>query len=351
MHKQYLLAALEQAESGRGLCSPNPSVGAVVVVEGKIIAKDYHHAAGSAHAEARILAQLVSQTPDAILYVTLEPCNHWGKTPPCVDAIINQGIKTVVFGYRDPNPAVMKNDTPAILARHGVKAIFYPLPEIDAFYESYEYWCVHKRPFITAKIAQTLDSKIANPDGSPCQISNEACHHFTHQQRLKTDLILTSAKTILCDNPSFTARLNGMVYDKNIAILDRNLSLNLSEKVFQQAKQCYVYHAQGKKPKKSAKRVDYQKVREYNDRLALDEVINHLGQLGFHDVWVEAGAQVFQALHLAGLVNRSYIYIAPKLLGAEAPSAFLSDCFNEQQKKTIHWLVMGDNCVLRLDWR
>lgn len=350
MQKHYLLAALEQAELGRGICSPNPSVGAVIVVNDKIIAKDYHKGAGSPHAEALVFQQIPRDLHEAVLYVTLEPCNHWGRTPPCVDAIINHGIKKVVYGYHDPNPAVMKNNTPAILARHGIEAIYHPLPEINQFYESYEYWCVNKRPFVTAKLAQTLDSKIANEDGSPCRISNNACQVFTHQQRLRTDIILTTATTIHQDNPFLNARLNGKVYDKNIAVLDRNLKLNLSENVFNSSRNLYIYHSSNKEPKIN-KKINYQKVREDQKLLDLSEVMNHLGGLGFHDVWVEAGAKLFTALHQESLVNRSYVYIAPRILGEKAINAFSVDCFDNQQKRTTNWIAMDDNVILRLDWR
>lgn len=349
MHTHYLLAALEQAELGRGICSPNPSVGAVVVLNGKIIARDYHRGAGTPHAEALVFQQFPADLADAILYVTLEPCNHWGRTPPCVDAIINHGIKKVVYGYRDPNPAVMKNNTPAILARHGIEAIYLPIPEIDAFYESYEYWCVHKRPFVTAKIAQTLDSKIANADGSPRKISGSQCNQFTHQQRLKTDAILTSARTIICDNPSLNARLDSGTFKKNIAILDRNLSLTGAEKVFDCAKKCYVYSSrQSAHP--ATEHIEHHIISENQSGLNLDEVLISLGQLGFHDVWLEAGAQLFSAFHHAGLVNRSYVYISSEIAGEKAISAFPDNCF-AQQKKEVNWLIMGNDIALRIDWR
>src|SRR3990167_10223238 len=161
MHKQFMLTALEQACLGRGMCAPNPSVGAVLVKNNQIIAKASHSGFGKAHAEQEILSKIHHGLQDLILYVTLEPCNHWGNTPPCTDLIVAHAISLVVFGFYDPNPIVVHNNTTAILGKHGIKTMYFPLSEIDEFYKSYRHWVQNKRPWITAKIAQSLDGKIA----------------------------------------------------------------------------------------------------------------------------------------------------------------------------------------------
>jgi diaminohydroxyphosphoribosylaminopyrimidine deaminase/5-amino-6-(5-phosphoribosylamino)uracil reductase len=185
MHEQFLLVALEQAWLGRGFCAPNPSVGAVAVQNGKIIAQAWHQSAGKPHAEQLVLSQLPTNQNDITLYVTLEPCNHWGKTPPCVDAIIQYGIKRVVYAYSDPNPVVAANKTPHLLEQHGIEVVHHPLPVINDFYHSYRHWSTTKRPFLTAKMAQTFDGKIAGPEGERVTLSNSLCSEFTHKYPLK----------------------------------------------------------------------------------------------------------------------------------------------------------------------
>ena len=151
MHNKFLLAALEQAKKGRGSCAPNPSVGAVAVQNGKIISQSWHKGAGCLHAEQSLLKDLPSGMNDLTLYVTLEPCNHWGRTPPCTKAIIEHGIKKVVYAFSDPNPLVAKNNTPEVLRQHGIECIYFPLPTIDEYYQSYHYWTRSGKPYVTTR--------------------------------------------------------------------------------------------------------------------------------------------------------------------------------------------------------
>ncbi|MCA0403995.1 MAG: bifunctional diaminohydroxyphosphoribosylaminopyrimidine deaminase/5-amino-6-(5-phosphoribosylamino)uracil reductase RibD [Proteobacteria bacterium] len=352
MDKSFLLAALEQAALGRGQCAPNPSVGAVAVRNGEIIARAFHKGAGTAHAEVLVFEQLPPNLDGVTLYVTLEPCNHWGRTPPCVNAIIAQGgISEVIYGYCDPNPVVMSNNTPSILAEHGIKSRYMPLEEINAFYESYKHWRHSRKPFVTAKIAQTLDGKIAQANYQAQKISNDICDNFTHQQRKKTDIILTSMRTVNNDDPLLNARINGQTCAKNIAILDSHLQLNPKAKIFDSAKNIHIYYSPGKEPSYQHEKVHYHAVSEASKGLNLEEVIYHLGELGYHDVWVEAGATLFAALHEANLVDRSFIYIAPSILGMDAISAYPSKFLNLQPETKITWSAMGNNSMVCFDWR
>ena len=151
MHKKFLLAALEQARLGQGFCAPNPCVGAVAVQNGIIIAQACHRGAGTPHAEQLLLAQIPPKTPGVSLYISLEPCNHWGRTPPCVDAIINHGIEQVIFAYLDPNPVVAKNNSSERLRAHGIKVTHYPVEEITEFYKSYTQWTLTRKPRVRLK--------------------------------------------------------------------------------------------------------------------------------------------------------------------------------------------------------
>jgi diaminohydroxyphosphoribosylaminopyrimidine deaminase/5-amino-6-(5-phosphoribosylamino)uracil reductase len=349
MHEQFLLAALKQAQLGRGICAPNPSVGAVAVYNGKIIAQSHHQGAGTPHAEQIILKQLPPNLSGITLYVTLEPCNHWGKTPPCTEGIINYGIERVVFAYRDPNPIVRANDTSSILKHHGIEVIYHPMVDINDFYQSYDYWMRTKKPWVTVKIAQSIDGKIAQHGGQRAFLSNAACAEFTHQKRFETDVILTSAKTIHQDNPLLNARLPTIQRAKPVAILDRKRTLNQNANIFTTAKHCYIYHDDAHADIKPCYNSSYHSVPVVEGGLDLTAVINHLGLLGCHDVWVEAGGKLFTALHQAQLVNRTYVYITPSNLGPTAISAYHeADIFRHASKVT--WQGMNDNIIAIFDW-
>lgn len=350
MHKEFMLVALEQAWLGRGICAPNPSVGAVLVHEQKIIAKSFHPGVGLPHAEQLVLEQLPENLTDITLYVTLEPCNHWGRTPPCVDVIISHKIRRVVFAFCDPNPVVAKNDTPLILQKQGIEVIHFPLPEVDLFYRSYQYWFHTKRPWITAKIAQTLDGKIAGEGGQRVLLSNEACGWLTHENRLHADVILTTARTVLADNPSLDARYHGQSVGKKLAVLDQHLQLTGSELIFTRAAHIHIFHDAAQSIEKPIVNCTYHAIPVQQGRLDLSAVIRCLGECGYHDVWVEAGGQLFTALHVQELVNTSYFYIIPKLLGENAVSAYHNEFIFEKNKHQINWQALADNMVMRVDW-
>ena len=347
MHKDFILAALKQAWLGRGHCAPNPSVGAVAVHRGEIIAQAWHAGAGSAHAEQLVLQQIPKGLSDLILYVTLEPCNHWGKTPPCIQGIINYGVSQVVYAFSDPNPLVAVNNTPQQLRDAGIAVIHYPLEEVDRFYQSYDYWTRTKKPWVTVKLAQSLDGKIAKQE-QRVHLSNAECAEFTHLNRLYTDVILTTAKTIRVDDPLLNARVNGEEQGKILAILDRSLSLSNDAKVFSTAKHCHIYHDEQNRVANPHAKCSYHAVPSKEGLLDLSFIIEHLGNLGFHDVWVEAGGQLFSELQQQCLAQRTYSYVVPTTLGDKAISGFNKELlFNE--KFNISWQIKADNVIACLE--
>lgn len=349
MHEQFLLAALDQARLGRGFCAPNPSVGAVAVRNGMIIAQSWHHGAGTPHAEALLLEQLPNDCCDITLYVTLEPCNHWGRTAPCVDAIIQRNIKHVVYGLRDPNPVVCANNTPALLSQHNILAQHYPLPEIDAFYQSYCYWTKTHKPWVTVKMAQSFDGKIAGFLGERITLSNQQCFEFTHVNRKNSDVILTTARTIHHDNPLLTARVTQETIKKPIAIIDAQLTLHANANVFSHATHCHIYHDKQKKVDAAYSNCSFHPVSSALSKLNLHEIIDHLGLLGYHDVWVEAGAGLFNALHQQNLVNQTYLYLVPRVLGPDTTPLYTNTALFDKSSN-ITWLTMGDNMIAQINW-
>ena len=364
MHEQFLLAALEQARLGQGSCAPNPCVGAVAVHNGTIIAHAFHNGAGTPHAEQLLLAQLPPKIPGISVYITLEPCNHWGKTPPCVQALVDYGVEQVVFAYYDPNPLVAVNNSSEQLRQQGISVTHYPLKEIDDFYTSYTHWVETGKPRVTVKMAQSFDGKIGRADGDRLILSNGLCAEFTHKQRAIYDVILTSAKTIHCDNPKMNVRLNGHEQAKIVAIIDKNLSLDQNALIFSTASHCLIYHRTGVtvpqdqiagrssasiEKKDQVPRCTYYAMPIKNNQLDLAAVISHLGELGYHDVWVEAGGAVFSALHKQRLVDRTYLYLVPTSLGENAVSAYQQNGIFDR-KHRVSWHVMGDNMIACLDW-
>lgn len=350
MHEKFLLAALDQAKLGRGSCAPNPSVGAVAVHNGKIIAQAWHKGVGTPHAEQLLLAQLNPKMPEVSLYITLEPCNHWGRTPPCVEAIINYGIEKVFFAFTDPNPLVIQNESVAQLQQHGIEVTHIPLAEIDAFYKSYTYWMQTGKPFVTVKIAQGFDGKIGYASGERAILSNSLCAQFTHNMRANSDVILTSAQTIKADNPSMNVRINDKEYAKPLAIIDSRLQLTPDMTVFSKASHCHIFHNPDLDNFVSeSSAISYFPVDQKNGAMDLEKVICHLGQLGYHDVWVEAGGALFSSLHKQGLVNRTYVYLVPQSLSSKAVSAYQDD-YIFARKHNVSWHALGDNMLACLDW-
>lgn len=347
MHEQFLLAALEQARQGQGSCAPNPSVGAVAVQDGKIIAQACHKGAGTPHAEQLLLAQFPPNLPDVRVYITLEPCNHWGRTPPCVEKIISHGIKDIIFSYLDPNPIVAKNKSSEQLRQHGIRVLHVPLQAVNDFYQSYTYWIKNNRPRVTVKMAQTLDGKIAGAKGERVQLTNALCERFTHEKRAQSDVILTSARTIIQDNPQLNVRLEE-TRKKPLAIIDSHCRLNPEFTVFQTAEHCHLYYVTGK-PFQTNASCSFYPMPEKNGKMDLFAVINHLGRLGFHDVWVEAGSEIFNSLHFEGLVHRTYLYIAPQVLGPALTAYPQKGLFDKAH--TVSWHEMGDNMIACLDWQ
>jgi diaminohydroxyphosphoribosylaminopyrimidine deaminase/5-amino-6-(5-phosphoribosylamino)uracil reductase len=350
MHEKFLLAALEQAQLGKGRCAPNPSVGAVAVQNGNIIAQACHQGAGTPHAESLLLAQLAPKMPGISVYITLEPCNHWGKTPPCADAIINYGVEQVFFSYLDPNPLVTQSQSVAKLRAHGIKVTHLPMPEIDAFYQSYTHWILTGKPRVTVKMAQSLDGKIGRTEGERLVMSNDLCAQFTHEMRAASDVILTTARTITLDNPQMNVRLNGAVYSKPIAIIDKDLNLNPNSLIFSTARHCLIYHKADMDYQPIYPNSSYHPFPLKDGVMDLELIITDLGRLGYHDVWVEAGGAVFSALHNAGLVNKTYLYLVPISLGPQAVSGYHHNGIF-QRPHTITWHSMGDNMLACFDWQ
>lgn len=346
-HVLFLNLALEQAKLRRGFCSPNPSVGAIAVRDGKIIGRAYHYRAGANHAEAALIKKLPKGLKHVTLYVTLEPCNHWGKTPPCIDAIIDYGISKVVYGYSDPNIHTEKDNTQKILSQHGIEVLHYPLPEIDAFYASYAFWLGHRLPFITAKWAQSLDAKVGYPNQRVI-LSNAKAFEYTHLCRQSSDLILTTAATIYSDNPRLNVRLPSNEYDKPIAVIDTHLRLTGQERIFESKEAIHIFYQKNYKPRWQKSNVFFHPVASGLDLRQVGEII---ASLGYHDVWLEAGPRFMASMHKLNLVQKTHVFITPKLLGEQGLDAFVMNYPYFNQAFLLQSQQLDDNILATFLWR
>jgi diaminohydroxyphosphoribosylaminopyrimidine deaminase/5-amino-6-(5-phosphoribosylamino)uracil reductase len=349
--REALLNALQQAKLGQGHCAPNPSVGAIVTdSNNKIIAADYHRGPGLAHAEIMVLNKLKNITDNAILYVTLEPCSHYGKTPPCTDAIIRSGIKKIIYAYQDPNPIVSGNSK-RILNDAGIICEHYPLTEIDNFYNSYRYWCATKKPYITAKLALTLDGKIAGKNSQPVKITGSKINVYTHQQRKNHDAILTTVKTVIADDPQLNARVDNQIFSKPLYILDRKLQLPLNAKIFTTTKSITVFHekqlADDKIQRLTALGVRCIETEVNQFELCLNQIIKQIGRDGMHTLWIEAGGKCFSSFIEKQLLQRVLIYLAPCLLG-EGQNAFTSTLKIDFASQNINWKQIGNDVLCEI---
>ena len=347
----FLLKALELAHVRRGFCAPNPAVGAVITRDQAIIATGYHEGPGSLHAEIDALNKLsFDAAHGATIYVTLEPCCHFGRTSPCTDALIQAGIQRVVYGFRDPNPIVSGKGEQA-LENAGIVVEHISLSEIDAFYQSYQHWHQTKKPFFTAKIALSMDGKIAAKSGAPIAITGAELREYTHICRKQSDAILTTAKTITADDPQMNVRLLNLTIAKPIYILDSTLALSLSAKIFTTAQSITIFHAHDASSQRKdhfiKKGIRCISVDKTTAGLALDQVVAHLGKDGRHDVWLEAGGQCFSAFVTEKLLQRAFIYIAPLWVG-KGLTAF-ADGFN-LAAKNMRWQQYGKDVLCDIHW-
>lgn len=354
MQTSYLKKALALADERRGFCAPNPAVGALIVKSDRVIAIGTHWGPGHPHAEVVALHQAGGEANGATMYVTLEPCCHWGKTPPCTNQIIAAGIQQVFYAYQDPNPQVAGAGA-AQLRAAGIHCEQIVLPEIDAFYQSYAHWTLTHRPWITVKLAMTLDARVAWPGYRPAKITGPILQAFTHQKRKSADAILTTSRTINLDNPAMNVRLGDAPLKKPLFILDRTLALKAGLKIYQTTGPITVFYAA--RFSDPIRLADYQShgvhcvvMPEKAGSLDLSAILDHLGQLGLHDIWVEAGPRCFNAFVQEGLAQSAYLYLAPIRLGVKAIPAFTPQNDLFRLAKSYHWFPAGRDCFCTLQF-
>ncbi len=340
IEEYYMTRCLELARRDQGHVSPNPMVGCVVLdSHGKKMGEGSHHKAGSEHAEVIALEQAGERAKGGTLYVNLEPCNHHGKTPPCTERIIEAGISRVICGGLDPNPKVSgagrdRLQNSRISVRHGfLEAECHRLNEV--FFHQIK----TSKPFVSLKMAMTLDGKIASRQRQGEWMTSDFSRQYVHHLRSYHDAILTTASTIKADNPKLTVRnlpdFQGREHQPVRVILDRLFSLNPKEyPIFEtqgaQDAPTWVFTSKIRHHSDHAKQAKAQGVRvfEVDDTglgLNLHEVLTILGKEGITSVMTEAGGRLSGHLVTHKLINKAYFFYAPQMVAdSAAPSALAS---------------------------
>lgn len=323
--REYMALAVSLAERGRGWTSPNPVVGAVLVKEGRIIGQGWHRRCGGLHAEREALADCRESPAGATLYVTLEPCCHQGRQPPCTDAILASGITRVVVGSPDPNPLVAGGGVELLRSRGVTVETGVLQAECDALNPAFFHYIRTKRPYVTMKYAMTLDGKIATYTGASRWITGEAARRRVHRDRHANAAILAGAGTVLADDPLLNCRMEGGRNPLRV-ICDTRLRTPPDSRIVRTAGEIPTLLAVG--PEAAERAAPYEAagcevcvlpLREGHVDLAA--LMDLLGAREVDSVLLEGGGTLNWSMLEAGLVQRVQAYIAPKLFGgAEAKS-------------------------------
>ena len=319
--QNYMLRAIQLAKQGEGWTNPNPMVGAVIVKNGRIIGKGYHKKCGELHAERNAIASLTESAEGATIYVTLEPCCHYGKTPPCTEAIIEQKIKRVVIGSRDPNPKVSGKGI-KMLQEAGIEVIEdFMREECDRLNPVFFHYITTKTPYVVMKYAMTLDGKIATKTGASKWITGEAARAEVQHMRHRYMGIMAGIGTVIADDPMLNVRVEG--WKSPIRILcDSGLRIPLDGQIVKSAGKyrTIVAYADSENTETKRKRLHEMGVEticcpDENNQVDLKKLMKYLGEEGIDSILLEGGGTLNDSALRAGIVQEVQAFIAPKLFG------------------------------------
>ncbi|MDH4128680.1 MAG: bifunctional diaminohydroxyphosphoribosylaminopyrimidine deaminase/5-amino-6-(5-phosphoribosylamino)uracil reductase RibD [Spirochaetota bacterium] len=332
-NKKFLKMALDLADKVKGNTSPNPSVGAILVKDNRIIGEGATQKAGEDHAEVVAIKKAGDNVAGSTLYVTLEPCCIQGKTPPCTDLIIEKKIKNVVVGSLDPNPKVNGNGI-STLKKAGIKVEYgFMEKEINELNEDFAKFIKTKTPFCIAKYAMTLDGKIATFKGDSKWISNEKSRNFVHKLRNRVDGIMVGVNTIIYDNPKLTVRLDNKFKNPIRIVLDShgrtpinsNVLQDDVETIFVLKKNSTFYREQKEKfievCLKQGKKVIFDDTE--GNKINIKNIIKELGKLDITSILIEGGSELLASALVERIIDKIICFIAPKIvLGKEGTFPF-----------------------------
>lgn len=351
----YMSLALELARRGMGWTSPNPMVGAVLVKDGQIIGQGWHTRYGALHAEREALKSCTQSPQGATLYVTLEPCCHHGRQPPCTQAILDAGITRVVVGSHDPNPLVAGKGL-RILREHGIQVETGVCQEAcDALNQVFFHYIQTRQPYVVLKYAMTMDGKIATRTGASKWITGETARRRVHEDRHRCAAILAGVGTVITDDPLLTCRMEGGKNPIRV-ICDTHLRTPLDSQILRTAREVPTILAtacaeEGQRAPYEAAGCRVWTLPEREGHVDLAALMAHLGQEGVDSVLLEGGGTLNWSALEQGLVQKVQVYIAPKLFGggaAKSPVEGLGVETPDQAVRLVHTTItpLGEDFLL-----
>ena len=324
--QEYMLRAIQLAKKGEGWTNPNPMVGAVIVKDGRIIGEGYHKKCGELHAERNAIASLTESAEGATIYVTLEPCCHYGKTPPCTEAIIEQKIKKVVIGSRDPNPKVAGKGA-QILRESGITVVQdFMREECDRLNPVFFHYITTKTPYVVMKYAMTLDGKIATKTGASKWITGELARQEVQHMRHRYMGIMAGIGTVLADDPMLNVRVEGWKSPVRI-VCDSSLRIPLDSQIVRSAKEyrTIVAYAGCEENEEITEKIEQLHAKgadticcpDEKGQIDLKKLMTYLGNEGIDSILLEGGGTLNDSALRAGIVKEVHCFIAPKLFGGK----------------------------------
>ena len=359
----FMAHALRLAERGLYTTDPNPRVGCVVARDGEIVGEGWHCRAGEAHAEVYALRQAGDRARGADVYVTLEPCSHQGRTPPCADALIAAGVARVVCAMQDPNPRVAGEGL-ARLTRSGIRVEKGVLQnEAEDLNPGFIRRMRRGMPWVRCKMAMSLDGRTALANGESRWITGEAARRDVHYWRARSSAVLTGIGTVLADDPALTVRLEAPLAERQACgaeirqplrvVLDTHLRIPATARVLKQPGRTLLFSAaapdQATALTAAGVRVEYASPLSEDAGMDLVAVLQRLAQEGVNELWVEAGPTLSGAILQAGLVDELIIYMAPLLMGDAARGLFQMPAFTHLADCMA--LDISDVRAVGKDWR
>ncbi|MEE4113121.1 MAG: bifunctional diaminohydroxyphosphoribosylaminopyrimidine deaminase/5-amino-6-(5-phosphoribosylamino)uracil reductase RibD [Desulfobacteraceae bacterium] len=350
---KFMQQALVLAEKGRGWTSPNPMVGALLVKDGRIVGRGYHQRAGGPHAEVNAIDHAGKRARGATLYVTLEPCNHFGRTPPCTRKILDAGIRRVVVAMGDPNPGVAGGGS-KYLQECGIEVTTGICEqEARALNEAFVTWVTTGMPFVIVKCAATLDGRIATRTGDSRWVTGPASRRFVHRLRHAVDGIMVGVETVKKDDPSLTTRLDGVDgSDPTRIVLDTHLSIPLTSTLLHQTSPaptwvvCGTHAPADRQAALEAAGTRVVTAALKDGRIDLSALMRQLGEMGITSLLIEGGGMVIGSAFAADIVNKICFFYAPKILGGDDGIPICRGAGPERMRQSI---AVHDLTVLRFD--
>lgn len=346
--------ALSLAQKGKGRTGLNPAVGCVIVKNNKIIGKGYHKYFGGGHAEIEAIKNAKQSIRNSIVYVTLEPCAHFGKTPPCADELIRQKIRKIIIGMVDPNPLV-KGKGIEKLKKSGIEVEFENLDKrIEFFYRDFSKYIIKKIPYIKLKAAISIDGKIALKNKVSKWISNENSRKYVHKLRNEVDAILLGINTLLTDNPKLNVRGIENPNNNFKIILDADLQFKLDSQLLKYNAPEKIIIITASKNRVLLEKLKNKKInivqteKDSNGYLKIKPILNRICAFGIKDILLEGGSKIYTYFLKNNLIDEIYCFVSNKIIGNDGIGLF-GDLNLKKFKynlRNIQYTILDDNILI-----